>query len=125
YKRLKAVEDRYSSSIQKQLLYSSFEYIDFSVQEFQLNISGSEQDRLLSRRSEIEESLKKIGLTDKDLADKLNTFFDKLSQLFKAITPREEKKSGVNIEWLLNKSQIDKLTKLVEILDEYNSNVKE
>jgi predicted ATP-binding protein involved in virulence len=125
YKRLKAVEDRYSNSIQKQLIYSSFEYIDFDINSLPTNVSFSEKSILLSRRSEIEESLRKIGLTDKDLSDKIKTFFNNLDGLFRLVAENDEKTPGVTIEWLLNKSQIDKLTKLVEILDEYNSKVKE
>lgn len=125
YKRLKSVEEHYSNSIQKELIYSSFEYINFDLDTSTDQVALSEKYKLVARQSEIEDSLKKIGILDKKLSDKLKLFFNNIEKLFISVKGVDFDDSKITIEWLLNKSQIDKLSKLVEILDVYKSKVQE
>ncbi|KIA97538.1 hypothetical protein OA93_13490 [Flavobacterium sp. KMS] len=125
YKRLKSVEEHYSNSIQKELIYSSFEYIDFNLDSSTDLVALSEKYKLVARQSEIEESLKKIGILDKNLSNKLKLFFSNIEKLLMTVKGVDFDNSQITIEWLLNKSQIDKLSKLVEILDVYKSKVQE
>ena len=119
YKRLRAIEDRYSSYLQNEILLSSFEYIQFNSTQ-NLKDSYLEKRNLLSRRKEIEDALSKIGYGSRqNFIDKLNQFFEKLESLIDSSSVD----GGLNIEWLMNQSQIDKLSKLVEIIDDYKSKV--
>jgi len=119
YKRLRAIEDKYSLDLQNEILLSSFEYIQFNPTK---NIKDSylEKRNLLSRRKEIEDALSKIGYGNREnFNKKLNVFFEKLETLIDS----SSKDEGLNIEWLTNQSQMDKLSKLVEIIDDYKSKV--
>ena len=123
YKRLKKIEDGYSSAIQKQILLSYFDYISFDPEDDFLEINNyNEKRKLLSRQQEIVDALKKIGYDNDAFVQKLNPFFSKLEKLIDSIKPVENdrKKAGISIEWLINKSQIEKLAKLVDVIDEYN-----
>lgn len=122
YKRLKSIEDGYTSAIQKELLLSSFEYITFDPRK-DTNITLQEKRNLLLRRQEIQDALKKIGYDNNSFQEKLNMFFQKLEKLIDSLDQDGESKGGISIEWLTNKSQIDKLTKLVELIDDYNSKI--
>jgi len=121
YKRLKQIEDGYTNAIQKELLLSSFDYIHFDPMTDMIE-TYQEKKKLLSRRQEIEEALKKIGYDNQNFSTKLNTFFQKLEALIDSLGPNNTG-GGITIEWLTNQSQIDKLSRLVEIIDDYNSRV--
>lgn len=118
YKRLKAIQDTYFKSIQKELISSSFNFIEFDINDLPSNLNLKEKYILLEKQSEIEESLKKIGFLDSELSSKLKLFFEKIKILFEQNNKNEDR--GLTIEWLLNKSQIDKLFNILKIIDEYN-----
>ena len=121
YKRVRAIEERYSIDLQNEILLSSFEYVEFESFE---NFKDTYQERknLLSRRKEIEDALSKIGYgSRKNFTDKLNYFFEKLESLIDSMNLHN--KSGISVEWLTNQYQIDKLSKLVMIIDDYKSKV--
>jgi len=118
YKRLKAIQDTYFKSIQKELISSSFDFMEFDINDLPSNLNLKEKYVLLEKQSEIEESLKKIGFLDSELSSKLKLFFEKIKILFEQNNKNEDR--GLTIEWLLNKSQIDKLFNILKIIDEYN-----
>jgi predicted ATP-binding protein involved in virulence len=121
YKRVRVIEERYAATLQDEILLSSFDYVEF---EFDENFSSTydEKRKLLSRRKEIEYALSKISHRSIDrFREKLSIFFEKLDSLLNRIAVEDNK---INIEWLINKSQIDKLSKLVEIIDDYTSRVQ-
>jgi predicted ATP-binding protein involved in virulence len=120
YRRIRSIEDRLTLELQNEMLLTSFEYITFD-DNFEFN-TYREQRHLLSRRKEIEQVLSKIRHGDNSIfLKKLNTFFTKLASLLETV---EDKEYGVSIEWLANYAQIGKLSKLVEIIDDYNSKIE-
>lgn len=122
YKVIKKIEDGYTSAIQKQILLSYFDYITFDPKKDIANLDNyNEKRNLLSRRQEIEDTLKKIGYDNNAFIQKLKPFFEKLETLIDSIKPLETEKTGISIEWLINRSQVDKLAALVEIIDDYNN----
>lgn len=122
YKRIKKIEDGYTSAIQKQILLSYFDYMTFDPKKDIANLDNyNEKRNLLSRRQEIEDALKKIGYDNTAFVQKLKPFFEKLETLIDNIKPLETQQTGISIEWLINRSQVDKLAALVEIIDEYNN----
>ena len=123
YKKLKKIEDGYTSAIQKQLLLSYFDYISFDHSKDFIELTNYDEKRkLLSRQKEIVDAMKKIGYDNNAFVQKLNPFFNKLEKLIDSIKPTENEKAktGISIEWLINKSQVDKLAQLVEVIDEHN-----
>lgn len=124
YKRLKKIEDGYTSAIQRQSLMSYFDYVTFDPKKDLDNLNNYiEKKNLLSRRQEIEDALRKIGYDNDAFVSKLKPFFEKLEGLIDSIKPLDSEKKGISIEWLINKSQVEKLSQLVEIIDDYNSRI--
>jgi predicted ATP-binding protein involved in virulence len=122
YKKLKKIEDGYTAAIQRQILLSYFDYITFDPKKDLADLNNyNEKRNLLSRQQEIEDALKKIGYDSDTFVQKLKPLFEKLETLIDSIKPQEKEKSSVSIEWLINRAQVDKLAKLVEIIDDYNS----
>jgi predicted ATP-binding protein involved in virulence len=122
YKKIKRIEDGSTDAIQKQLLLSYFEYIPFDPSKDLENVNNFlEKRNLLSRRQEIEDALRKIGYNNTAFVSKLKPFFDKMEELIDKVNSEDSK--GISIEWLINKSQVEKLSQLVEIIDDYNSKV--
>lgn len=122
YGRLKKIEDRLTDALKDEIILSSFEYTsldkNISLDEFQ------EKRKLLSRRKEIKESLIKIGYGDNPkYISKLDEFFTKLEKLLDNL--EKKGKAGISLEWLVNLAQIDKLSRIVEVMDDYNSRVQE
>jgi predicted ATP-binding protein involved in virulence len=122
YARLKRIEDRLTAALKDEILLSSFEYTSFNDK---FSIDGFQEKRkLLSRRKEIKDSLIKIGYGENPrFISKLDEFFVKLEDLLDKLEKKPE--GAINIEWLVNHAQIDKLTRIVEVIDDYNSKVKE
>ncbi|MFD2599040.1 AAA family ATPase [Sphingobacterium corticis] len=121
YKTIKKIDDGYTAAIQKQILLSYFDYMTFDPKKDIANLDNyNEKLQLLSRRHEIEQTLRKIGYDNNAFVQKLQPFFEKLERLIDSIKPMETERSGISIEWLINRSQVDKLATLVEIIDDYN-----
>lgn len=122
YKKLKKIEDGYTAAIQRQILLSYFDYITFDPKKDFADLNNyNEKRNLLSRQQEITDALLKIGYDNNAFVQKLKPFFDKLETLIDTIKPSENEKTGVSIEWLINRAQVDKLAQLVEIIDDYNN----
>nr|WP_286406359.1 AAA family ATPase [Myroides marinus] len=121
YKKLKIVQNRYFKKIQKELIKSTFDFVEFEgTEDLKQVLNLKEKYKILERRAEIEDSLLKIGFLDKSIKRKFNDFFDKITKIFDD-TEKIENNIGITIELLLNKAQIDKMFDLVKILDEYNT----
>ncbi|MNJ84017.1 hypothetical protein D3C87_14550 [compost metagenome] len=125
YKKMKRIEEGYTAAIQKQILMSYFEYIPFDPDKDLDKMTDMINGRrdLLSRKQEIMEALKKIGYDDNAFTSKFEPLFDKLGTLIDKMAKDDQNKNFATIEWLVNKSQIEKLSQLVEIIDDFNSKI--
>lgn len=122
YRRLRTFEDNYMSKLKDEILFSSFEYIPFDPQKLD-NIK--EKRELLSKKDEIEDALRRIGYSDNQkFFYKLNDFFSKVETLLTA-SEKDKSGGGINIELLTNQYQIEKLSKVAEIIDDFNSKINE
>lgn len=120
YRRLRSIEDKHSERLKESIVLSAFKYDEM---DFLLNRpSLHEQEVILKRRNEIEQAVNKIGLSGKRISKILDKFFNGLEALFKSMENAGENK-GVNIEWLLNKAQVDRIFELIEIIDKNKSKV--
>lgn len=121
YGRLKVIEDRLTNALKDEILLSSFEYTTFN-HKYDTSNMVTDKRNLLSRRKEIKDSLVKIGYNENPkFLSKLDDFFSKLEILLKSV----ESEKGLSIEWLINQAQIEKLSRIVEVIDDYNSKVSE
>lgn len=119
YKRVREIRDNYYKVINKELITSSFDYTEFSIADLKGNtLDIKEKFRILEKKDEIEETLKSIGFLDADLSQKLRLFFEKIENVMKKF---DTDNTLITLEWILNKSQLDKLHKVLNIVDDYNS----
>lgn len=118
YKRVKEIRDNYYKVINKELITSSFDFTEFSLEDLKHNYFDiKEKFRILEKKDEIEETLRSIGFLDAELSSKLRSFFEKIENVLKKVDGKDNK---ILLEWILNKSQLDKLHKVIVIIDDYN-----
>lgn len=121
YRRMRELEGKYSSKLRDSILLSAFQYTSFESADFSLEkIDWQERARVLERKKEIREALSNIGLNDSTVSKEVDTFFQKITDLFESV---QQTKEGVSVEWLLNKAQVERMSKIVEIIDEHKSKV--
>lgn len=122
YRRLRQLEDKHSTKLRDSILLSAFHYAEYSFEEESFENSFLKNKELFfQRQKEIKEALSKIGINDDRLSYQVDIFFEKLGLLFES-KPSEDSQ-GINIEILTNKAQIDRISKIVDIIDEYKSKV--
>lgn len=124
YRRLRRIEDQQSEKLREKILLSAFKYHEFS--EFDLKTLGMnniiEQRKILSRKSEIESALEKVGLSGNKIKQVLNNFFRNLEGLFDKFG-ESHNATSFPLEWIINKSQIDQITDLIGAIDEEKSQI--
>ncbi|WP_422463025.1 MULTISPECIES: AAA family ATPase [unclassified Endozoicomonas] len=121
YKRLRVLEERQSEKLRDEILASTFEYngldsLDLSME----SINWSERTKLIKRKKEIKDALSKIGIKGSRLSKELDKFFENLDRLIGLLSDGDK---GFHLEWLMNKAQIERISKIVDIIDEHKSKV--
>ncbi|MDM3526769.1 MULTISPECIES: AAA family ATPase [Citrobacter] len=117
YRKIREFEDRQGIYLRDSILKSSFKFssfLDFNHSDNQMN--WEDKRDILKRREEITDAVKKIGSTDRSLIADIGKFFDQIEKLFQNLSQSE----SLSIEWLLNKAQIDRISEILEVIDDYN-----
>jgi predicted ATPase len=121
YRRLRELEERQLSRMRDSILMSVFQYnnveFDFKDSAYAIN-NWKEKQGLLQRQNEIKTAIANIGLKNKAIIQSVDDFFEKMSALFEKLSTMDK---GLSVEWLLNKAQVDRISKIVEIIDEHKS----
>ncbi|WP_305419830.1 AAA family ATPase [Photobacterium leiognathi] len=117
YKRMRHFEDRQTIKLRNSILFSAFKYTSFNPEKFESE-NWKNSAHLLNRKNEIMEALSKIDVLDKKMINEINHFFDRLDSLFVSL---DNKEGGLNIEWLTNQAQIERISELVDIIDDHKS----
>lgn len=121
YRRVRRLEERQSIRLRDSILLSAFKYTDFKLtKENMQRHFWSEKAGFLQRKNEITDALLKLKIHDDRLKDEVNTFFDKTTELFADLDNRADEE-GVNLNLLINMAQIDKISKIVDVIDDYKS----
>jgi len=121
YRRMRELEGKQSGKLRDGILLSAFEYTSFDENSLKPDPNiWKEKSKLLERQKEIKEALSKIGVKGSRLSTEVDNFFHEITSLFEKLQKTEE---GLSIEWLLNKAQIERMSKMVEIIDEHKSKV--
>lgn len=122
YKRLRELEDRLSGRLRDGILISAFQYSEFDVDNMKPDMANwKEKNGLLKRQKEIKDAIYKIESKDSKLSLEVDCFFERITALFESLSNEEDKEGGISIEWLLNKAQIERIFKIVEIIDDHKS----
>lgn len=120
YKRVRDVEKSQSDKLRNNILLSSFKYIENTSGSLFKFPDSKERAVLLDRKKDIFEILQKMGLGDEKLNSELNIFFEKMTYLLES---EDNNDHNYLMELLVNKAQIDRMSKILEIIDEHKSRV--
>ena len=124
YKTLRMRQDRINEKLKEDMLLSAFQYEtlqgQLSLDEFDLP-QWHDKQKLDRKRTEIKDALIGLGIRPKKFQATIDSYFDQLSRLTDA---GFDKESSEFIEWLINKPQIDRITRIFNIVDEYNEKMK-
>lgn len=120
YRKIREFEDKQAIYLRDRILKSSFKFTNYNeIIDNKLGLHWEDKQKILKRKAEITEAVKKIGSLDKSLMSDIEKFFDNLSDLFEEL----KNSDGLNINWLLNKVQIDRISDILDVIDEYNEKV--
>ncbi|NWA06917.1 AAA family ATPase [Pseudomonas gingeri] len=117
YRRLRELEEKHQSNLRDSILLSSFQYSEVDNESFAPDIN---KWKLLERQREIRQALYKVVAKDSKVSSEVDNFFTRLTTLAEQL---QENGDDVSVEWLLNKAQIDRMAKIVDIIDEHKSKV--
>ncbi|WP_162714413.1 AAA family ATPase [Pseudomonas putida] len=117
YRRLRELEEKHSSNLRDSILLSSFQYSEVGNESL---IPDINKWKLLERQREIRQALYKVVARDSKVSSEVDNFFSRLTTLAEQLQGNDDKFS---IEWLLNKAQIDRMAKIVDIIDDHKSKV--
>lgn len=123
YRRIRELENKQSHKLRDKILLSSFQYSKFDQDDLTPDVNkwkGSEKAGLLARQKEIKDAISNIVGEDSSLSTEVDKFFSGISNLFEVM---EQTKEGFAIEWLLNKAQIERMSNIVDIIDDHKSKV--
>lgn len=122
YKRMRELEGKHSSKLRDSILLSLFQYTNFDSADLKPNLNTwKEKSGLLERQKEIKDALSNISIKDSRLSDEVDNFFTEITSLFEQL--QQSNDGGVSIEWLMNKAQIERMSHIVEIIDDHKSKV--
>ncbi|EKN5148723.1 TPA: AAA family ATPase [Yersinia enterocolitica] len=122
YRRIRNFEEKQGNYLIDKILKSSFKFTDFN----RVNIEPSamdwmERENIIKRKEEIKNAINKIGTVDDSLIKDMDSFFNKITTLFEEL--RNSKGKGINVNWLMNKAQIDRVADILDVIDASNSRV--
>ena len=89
------------------------------------SINIDEQKSITTKKEAISQALKNIGFDRDKNIKQMDDFFVKIESLFLQMQQNQANIKGLDIAWLINKSQVDRIQKLIELIDESNAKVKE
>jgi len=121
YRRIRELENRQSHKLRDQILLSSFQYSEFDQDVLTPNMNKwKEKEGLLTRQKEIKDAISNIYGEDSSLSNEVDKFFSGVTKLFETT---EQTGESFSIEWLLNKAQIERMSNIVDIVDDHKSKV--
>ena len=117
YREIRERESKLSQKLRDKILLSSFEYSKFDPDNITIDL---ERNNFLSRKKEIKSTISNIVGEGSSLGDEVDRFFNDIESLFDQTSNHTD---SYNIEWLLNKAQIERMYKIVDIIDDHKSTV--
>lgn len=127
YEKISRDEDRLRERLRNQIISSSFYYTDFNEyidEEGNFKVpSASEKEHILKRRSEIEMALENIGTKSNKFSNDIDSFFNKIDKLIEETKKRKPDEPGIAVEWITNLAQINRIGKLVELIDKNKAKI--
>ncbi|MCI5160820.1 MAG: hypothetical protein D3917_02105 [Candidatus Electrothrix sp. AX5] len=120
--RIRQVADKENEKQRENLLISSFKYTK-SNDVFSSNFDFTIEEDLLKRRDEFEETLRQLEMFKGNAEKEITFFFDSLQELLKKRNQGKNSGKGVDIEWIINKAQINRIYDFLKIIDDTKSKI--
>ena len=128
YEKIRRKEDFQRKKLRDDILLTSFHFSDFNdlldEQGRFKTMSLEEKTNITTKKEAISQALKNIGFERTKNIKQVDFFFEKVEELLDQMQKEQGEDKGLNIAWLINKSQIDRIQKLIELIDENNANVE-
>lgn len=121
--RIRNHEDRANEALKQEILLSSFSYSSVDDMSDVLQLDWNEYDRLIKRRAEVESALESAGISKDKFSDAISAFFDRITRLYQQTRSEGSEKVAISLEWLVNKAQIDRALKLLQMIDRHKSSL--
>jgi len=127
YGKRRRQEDFNRKQLRDNILLTAFHYSDIDDLLDENNvikrISLNEQKKIMSKKEHISKALKNIGFNGEKNFKEMEYFFEKIEKLFSDMD-NNDNDERVSIEWLINKSQIDRIQKLIALIEKSNEKVE-
>jgi len=115
--QIRRVADRENERQRRNLLISSFKYTridDVFLGKHDFTI----EQGLIERRGELEDTLKQLDMFEGDAEKEITKFFESLQNLLdRRDNDDDDKKKGMDVEWIINKAQINRINEFLQIID--------
>lgn len=129
YEKIRRKEDIQRKKLRDDILLTSFHFAEikdlFDENGGFKSINIDEQKSITTKKEAISQALKNIGFDRDKNIKQMDDFFVKIESLFLQMQQNQANIKGLDIAWLINKSQVDRIQKLIELIDESNAKVKE
>lgn len=130
YARIRKHIERQRTKLRDNILLTSFHFSDINDLldengDFK-EISLEEQKNITSKKEDIFKALKNINFDKEENLQEVEEFFNEVEELFSQMTLNKEENregKGINIAWLINKAQIERIQKLIALIDSSNAKV--
>lgn len=122
YRETEALQTR---RLRNEILISSFTVANLPKEALALTSKDSENIyyTILERRKDLQQALAAIDAEDPNMQKALTDFFTKLARLIEAIR-KQPTKPYVSVELLLNRAQLDRIFRLIKIIDEQQKELR-
>jgi len=120
--KIRRVADKENEKQRTNLLISSFKYTH-SDDVFSGRFDFTIEEGLLERRGELEETLRQLKMFKGDAEKEITKFFDSLQNLSEKRNQQEDDKKGIDIEWIINKAQINRIYEFLKIIDDTKNKI--
>lgn len=126
YREVRRIQDTSNERLRSKIISSAFTYVpvDSLGDIFKLS-TLDEQKLILARRDEIQKTLVGLDTSDSNLQSVISDFFDKFTKLFTGINRKDiDIERELSLELLINKAQIDRIIKIIGLVDHHKSEIE-
>ncbi len=121
YRKIREYQDKQNETLRENILMSMFNYTT-SDSVFpsadDKKPSWYKQSQILERQKEVESSLVNIVTSSDKILTGVHDFFQRVRLLFEDMKTMKEP-NAINLDWLLNKAQIDRIMSIIEVVDNH------
>ncbi|HAS8188269.1 TPA: hypothetical protein I7674_03545 [Vibrio vulnificus] len=121
YEQIKRYEDAQSNVLRNNIITSSFDYLEDVFPSY--NELIEKLNSVYYRKGSIIEELEKLKINDYQMHNKINRFFEKMDRIKSSYEEKPDSKKStfddLAFELLLNLSQIERVSKIISIIDEH------